>query len=64
MLKDIKEFEIIERLEGTISHTSQHAGGVVIWKELSDVLPVISDNKDRSKRVVAFDMDMIEELGF
>ena len=58
-----KEFEVIKRLEGVISHTSQHAGGVVIWNKLSDILPVISDSDDRSKRVVAFDMDMIEEIG-
>ena len=58
-----KEFEVIKRLEGTISHTSQHAGGVVIWNKLSDVLPVISNTDDRNKRVVAFDMDMLEELG-
>jgi DNA polymerase-3 subunit alpha len=58
-----KEFEIIKRLEGLIAHTGQHAGGVVIWNKLSDVLPVVSTSEDRKKRIVAFDMDMLEELG-
>ncbi len=57
------EFKVIERLEGTISHVSQHAGGVVIWKQLSDVLPVTSNSDNRNKRIVAFDMDTLEELG-
>lgn len=58
------EFGIIERLEGTISHTGQHAGGVIIWKELSDKLPVQTISEDRNKRIVAFDMNELEELGF
>lgn len=58
------EWEVIERLEGVISHTGVHAGGAVIYPNLSDHLPIISDKDDRSKRVVGFNMDELEELGF
>jgi DNA polymerase-3 subunit alpha len=43
-----------------------HAGGVIIWNKLSDVLPVkCINNMDgkRIKRVVCFDMDDLHELG-
>lgn len=58
-----KEFEIIERLEGIVSHESQHAGGVLIYPNLSSILPVKTKAEDRTKRIVAFDKYMIEELG-
>lgn len=58
------EFSVIERLEGTISHESQHAGGVIIYDSLSKHLPIKTVGEDRSKRIVAFDMDMIHELGY
>ena len=58
-----EEFEVIERLENVISHTSQHAGGIIIWDKLSDVLPIETRGDDRSKRIVALDMDELEELG-
>ena len=57
------EFEVIERLEGVVSHESQHAGGVLIYPNLSSILPVKTKAEDRSKRIVAFDKYMIEELG-
>ena len=58
-----KEFNIIERLEGVVSHESQHAGGVIICKGLSSHLPVKTRGEDRTKRIVAFDKYMLEELG-
>lgn len=57
-----KEFKIIERLEGIVSHESQHAGGVLIYPNLSSILPVKTKAEDRTKRIVAFDKYMIEEL--
>lgn len=56
-------FSLIERLEGITRHASKHAGGVVIWNRLSDVLPVESDKDNRNKRIVALNMDELEELG-
>lgn len=58
-----EEFFVVERLEGTISHFSQHAGGLIMWDEISDVLPVVSDSSNREKLIVALDMDELEELG-
>lgn len=57
------EFEVIERLEGIVSHESQHAGGVIIYPNLSSLLPIKTKAEDRTKRIVAFDKYMIEELG-
>jgi DNA polymerase-3 subunit alpha len=57
------EWDVIERLEGVISHESQHAGGVIIYRDLSSFLPVKSNSEDRTKRIVAFDKYMLEELG-
>lgn len=58
------EWEVIERLEGTISHVGTHAGGVIIYPDLPELLPIITTSQDRSKRVVAYDMDIAEEIGF
>ena len=58
------EFHVIERLEGNISHEGQHAGGIVIYPNLSDYLPIKTIGEDRSKRIVAFDMDILHELHF
>jgi len=67
-LREIKdklrvEFEVIERLEGVISHESQHAGGVIIYPGLSSILPVKTKGPDRTERIVAFDKYMLEDLG-
>lgn len=57
------EFDVIERLEGVTSHESQHAGGVIIYPNLSSILPIKTKGNDRTKRIVAFDKYMLEELG-
>lgn len=57
------EFQIIERLEGLVSHESQHAGGVLIYPNLSSILPVKTRADDRNKRIVAFDKYMLEDIG-
>lgn len=57
------EFEVIEKLEGVISHESQHAGGIIIYPNLSSVLPVKTKGEDRTKRIVGFDKKMLEEIG-
>ena len=58
------EFQVIERLEGRISHESQHAGGVVIYEGLNQMIPLKSDSSNRNIRIAAFDKYMLEELGF
>ena len=57
------EFQVIERLEGLVSHESQHAGGVIIYPNLSSLLPIKTKADDRSKRIVAFDKYMLEDIG-
>ena len=57
------EFSVIERLEGMISHEGQHAGGIVLYPELSSYLPIKTIAEDRSKRIIALDMTMVEEIG-
>lgn len=57
------EFQVIERLEGLISHESQHAGGVLIYPNLSSILPIKTKAEDRNKRIVAFDKYMLEDIG-
>jgi len=64
MMKYKDEYDVILRLEGTISHEGQHAGGIVIYPNLSDYLPIKTLGDDRSKRIVAFDMDMLHQLHF
>lgn len=67
-LRDIKkqfpkEFEVIDSLEGKISHEGQHAGGIVVYKDLYKHLPIKTLGEDRSRLIVAFDMNEIEQLG-
>jgi len=57
------EFDVIEKLQGIISHEGQHAGGILIYPNLSSFLPIKTKAEDRTKRIVAFDKYMIEELG-
>lgn len=60
------EWKAIQRLQGNVSHTSMHAGGVVIWNQLSDIVPVKCIHNlegKRIKRVVCFDMDDLHEIG-
>ena len=63
--KENKEiFDVIESLEGKISHEGQHAGGIVVYPDLYKYLPVKTLGEDRSRLIVAFDMDELEQLGF
>ena len=57
------EWEVIERLANIISHESQHAGGVIIYPDLSSILPIKTNGNDRTKRIVGFDKYMLEDLG-
>ena len=58
------EFSVIEKLEGMISHEGQHAGGIVLYPNLSSYLPIKTIAEDRSKRIIAVDMTMVEDIGF
>src|SRR5690554_1243670 len=57
------EWSVIKRLEGIISHESQHAGGVIIYPNLSSHVPLKTLRAEPNKRIVAWDKDMLEELG-
>ena len=66
MEKHPKEWKAIQRLQGNITNTSMHAGGIVIWDNISDILPVKcipNQEGKRIKRVVCFDMDDLHDLG-
>lgn len=54
---------IIRKLEGIVEHMSTHAGGVIICKGLTDILPIITDSDDREKMIVALDKKQLEKLG-
>lgn len=59
-----KEFEVIEKLEGVISQTGKHAGGILIMENLTSKFPIItSSDDDRTSYTVAYDKKMVEELG-
>jgi len=61
-----REWHTIQRMQGSVSHTSMHAGGIIIWDKVSTVLPVKcipNQNKKRIKRVVCFDMDDLHDIG-
>src|SRR5690554_4631685 len=58
------EWSVIKRLEGIISHESQHAGGVIIYPNLSSHVPLKTLRAEPNKRIVTWDKNMLEELGF
>lgn len=59
-----KEFEVIDSLEGKISHEGQHAGGIVIYPDIYKYLPIKTLSENRESLIVAIDMNELEELGF
>lgn len=56
------EWDVIERLENVISHESQHAGGVLIYNQLGEHVPLKWD-RDNEIFVATWDKYMLEELG-
>lgn len=59
-----KEFKVVERLEGTIKNVSTHAGGVVIYQGLNELAPIRTTSEDRSKSIIGYDKETLEEIGF
>lgn len=57
------EWKVISRLVGKKSHESTHAGGIIIYKNLSSHLPVKSNRDDPTKRIVVWDKYMLEAIG-
>lgn len=57
------EYSAIKRLQGVISHESQHAGGVIIYPGLSKYVPVKTLRSEPEKRIVTWDKYMLEDLG-
>lgn len=56
------EYEVIKRLEGAISHESQHAGGVIIYPNLAEHVPLKTLRAEPLKRIVTWDKYMLEDL--
>jgi DNA polymerase-3 subunit alpha len=56
------EWDVVERLENVISHESQHAGGVLIYKDLGNIVPLKWDNHNEIY-VATWDKKMLEDLG-
>ena len=57
----------IRRLENTISHEGKHAGGFVVYNNLTELTPCKYENDSHGVRcipVVQFDKKQIEEAGF
>ena len=54
---------IVRKFEGILEHYGTHAGGVIICKGLTEILPVMTTSEDRNKLIVALDKHAIEELG-
>ena len=58
------QFKIVERLEGLRSGEGTHAGGVIIYDGLNELAPLRTKAEDRTKSIIGYDKDMLEELGF
>lgn len=56
------EFDVIERLVNVISHESQHAGGVLIYPNLAEILPLKLD-RAADMWVAGWDKYMLEDVG-
>jgi DNA polymerase-3 subunit alpha len=54
---------IIQKFEGITEHASTHAGGVIICKGLTYMLPIIKRSDDKDKMIIALDKKALEELG-
>ena len=57
------EFKVMSRLQFTISHEGKHAGGIVVYNDLSKYAPIKTVGDDRNDRIIAFDMDVVHEMG-
>lgn len=55
--------ETIFALEGNINSSGKHAGGIIICPGMSEILPLTTDPTNRKKRIIAFDMDELHDLG-
>ena len=59
--------QVIRRLEDTISHEGKHAGGFVVYNNLTELTPCKYENDSNGVRcipVVQFDKKQIESCGF
>ena len=56
-------YRVVKNFEGKMEHFSTHAGGVVVYKNLPELLPVFNESEDRDKLIVALDKKAIEALG-
>lgn len=56
------EFDVMRRLQNVISHVSKHAGGVLIYPNLADTVPLTWD-RGEEMYVAEFDKYMVEEKG-
>lgn len=55
-------FKHMERLQNTVSHSTLHAGGVIVYPNLNTLVPLQID-RDSGMNVVAWDKKMVESFG-
>lgn len=59
-----EQFQIIKRLQNTISHEGMHAGGIVIYDGLASHMPIKTKYGARGDYIIGFDKYGVEEIGF
>lgn len=57
------EIKHISKLINVIANYSTHAGGVLIYKGLTELIPVRTKGEDRDKLIACLDKVVLEELG-
>lgn len=61
--KNPEEMKVIFKLNGVISHASTHAGGVIIYPNIADMVPIRTLGEDRNKLIAYTDKKVLEWLG-
>jgi DNA polymerase-3 subunit alpha len=65
MNKHNEQYEVMQTLEGLMSHISQHAAGIVICnKPICDVVPCMTVGDDREMLITQWHKKILEKLGF
>jgi len=62
-IKNPEEYEVIKRLYNVISHVGVHAGGVLIYPNISELIPVRTVSANRNRLIAYLDKKMLEWLG-
>lgn len=59
----IEEIHAMKKILGIVGNYSTHAGGIIIYKGLTDILPVRTMGDDRTRLIVTLEKQMLEKLG-